>query len=239
MNQPHPLLNANIDMTSRSNAWWRIGRVLESGLGAHEKLLLVSLVRLDGEGQGVEASWAQLADLASLSPSAVRRASENLELLELLRVTGRKAVDGQPLPSVYQHLLGGSHLLLSEPRHPTLREQSLEDFLALRGTFEKTLGELIEQKSERKGPRAKRQGRANDRAPRPWRQDYGPQSPEGKALVALNTYAFPDSKGKPLENMASIVKYFVAKFSWTEGQLAQLKPSGCLGWYNNEATRKA
>ena len=83
----------HLDQALLRNAWWRVGQVMQSGLAAGDKSLLVLLVRLDPEGQGVEASWEQLAAATSLSVSSVRRAGDRLRLVEVLAWQRRKAPD--------------------------------------------------------------------------------------------------------------------------------------------------
>ena len=213
--------------------WWSLGRVLASGLGAHEKSLLLVLVRLDPRGLGLELSWEQLMEATSLSLSSVRRAANDLRDWGLLGIVARVSEDRQPLPNRFVHALGNvEHPLLKNPSDPFFQRGCLEKFLERRQVFEQTLERLVEQNASAKGPKHKRQGREYSRAPRPWRQSYGMHHPEGQALIKLDIFQYSDLKNNPRENLERLVVMYVRSVAISLGvdSLSSVTPSLIVAW---------
>ena len=233
MSTPFFKLLRKLPDEDKLNGWWRLGRVMASGLGAHEKSVLLVLVRLDPKGEGLEISWEQLVEATSLSLSSVRRASDDLHDWGLLLLEARVAEDKQPLPNRFVHALGNlEHPLLKNPAAPFYRRKTLDDFLERREIFEQTLGRLIEEQAPAKGPKHKRQGREHARAPRPWRQTYGMRHPQGKALQELATFRYDELADNPRANLERVVEACIRTITPPPGAegLARVTPSFCLDW---------
>lgn len=221
--------------------WWRLGRVMASGLGSCDKLLLITLLLLDPRGQGLELSWGQLAEATSLSASSVRRTISDLRDWGLLSIESRKTVDRQPLANRITHLLVDTrHPFLQDPCQSFYRREEMDNFLRYRSMFEQLLEKMLQGSAPAKGTKLKLQGRKHKRAPRSWRQKYGMFDVEGKALQNLVKFEYPEFKGDLRGNLEKIIMSYTRSLgsSFRREDIPRILPSHCLAWVHQAQQRR-
>lgn len=214
------------------HAWLCCGVTL-SGLAPYDKLLLLLLIQMDPLATGIRLSWRELAARTKLSPSSCRRATERLELLQLISVQHQYKEHQEPDPSIFYHLLQREdNLWFHPPNQPLFQSEFLDMFLDMRAGFEEALKTRIEEIHAGKGSKRKKQGRASSHSPRPWRQTFGPLNEQGGALQAVSRYQLGGKAEASKEHVRALVEICLRQMfpQATEKQILQVTPKDCLDW---------
>lgn len=214
------------------HAWLCCGVTL-SGLAPYDKLLLLLLLQMDPLAKGIRLSWRELAAQTKLSPSSCRRATERLELLQLVSVQHQYKEHQEPDPSIFYHLLQREdNLWFHPPNQPLFQSEFLDMFLDMRAGFEEALKTRIEEIHAEKGSKWKKQGRASSHSPRPWRQTFGPFSQEGNALRSLPLYETGGKNAMSQTYIQATIGDWLRQMlpQATEEQILQVTPQHCSNW---------